>query len=276
MITMALKGKIRALHEREGKSISEIARRTSLSRNTIKKWLRAPAQAQPKYRRAKSPGKLAPFVATLTQALKADAHRPKHERRTARALLVQLQAQGYNGGYSRLTDFIRNWRQGEGQAVLTTATLQKFISVEHLAGNRLSATRSFPNRQSATRSFLPRARWWSNRMKVAARGGSKCNPLLPPRCKAMLQVTNLWGLCHSWPCFVRLHVALRKPSGRSSLSWLLHAAPATRTARCQQKIWDSKQGMSRNLMAIGHGTCAMALSSEGVRRWPVAAARRLR
>jgi len=118
---MALKGKIRALHEREGKSISEITRRTSLSRNTIKKWLRAPAQAQPKYRRAKSPGKLAPFVATLTQALKADAHRPKHERRTARALLVQLQAQGYDGGYSRLTDFIRNWRRCEGQAVLTTA-----------------------------------------------------------------------------------------------------------------------------------------------------------
>lgn len=118
---MALKGKIRALYQREGKSISEIARRTSLSRNTIKKWLRAPADAAPKYRREPTPGKLAPFVATLTQALKADAHRPRHERRTARALLMQLQAQGYGGGYSRLTDFIRAWRLGEGQAVLTTA-----------------------------------------------------------------------------------------------------------------------------------------------------------
>ena len=107
---MALKGKIRALHQREGKSISEIARRTSLSRNTIKKWLRAPAEAAPKYRRESSPGKLAPFLATLTQALKADAHRPRHERRTARALLMQLQAQGYDGGYSRLTDFIRALR----------------------------------------------------------------------------------------------------------------------------------------------------------------------
>ena len=107
---MALKGKIRALHQREGKSISEIARRTSLSRNTIKKWLKAPSDAATKYRRESSPGKLAPFVATLTQALKADAHRPRHERRTARALLLQLQAQGYGGGYSRLTDFIRAWR----------------------------------------------------------------------------------------------------------------------------------------------------------------------
>ncbi len=118
---MALKGKIRALHLREGKSISEIARRTSLSRNTIKKWLKEPAEAVPKYRREAAPNKLSPFVATLTQALKADAHRPRHERRTARALFVQLQAQGYGGGYSRLTDFIRAWRQGEGQAVLTTA-----------------------------------------------------------------------------------------------------------------------------------------------------------
>ena len=80
MITMALKGKIRALREREGKSISEIARRTSLSRNTIKKWLKAPAEAQPKYRRQSVASKLTPFVETITQALKTDAHRPRHER----------------------------------------------------------------------------------------------------------------------------------------------------------------------------------------------------
>ena len=118
---MALKGKIRALREREGKSISEIARRTSLSRNTIKKWLKAPADAAPKYRRQGTPGKLAPFVAIVTQALTADAHRPRHERRSARALLSQIQAQGYDGGYSRLTDFIRAWRRGEGLTVTTKA-----------------------------------------------------------------------------------------------------------------------------------------------------------
>jgi transposase len=118
---MAMKGKIRAMHLREGKSISEIARRTSLSRNTIKKWLKEPAETAPKYRRAATSTKLAPFVATLTQALKADAHRPRHERRSARALFAELQANGYDGGYSRLTDFIRAWRQDEGKAVLTNA-----------------------------------------------------------------------------------------------------------------------------------------------------------
>ncbi len=118
---MAMKGKIRAMHLREGKSISEIARRTSLSRNTIKKWLKEPAETVPKYRRAATSTKLAPFVPTLTQALKADAHRPRHERRTARALFAELQARGYEGGYSRLTDFIRAWRHDEGKAELTNA-----------------------------------------------------------------------------------------------------------------------------------------------------------
>lgn len=51
----------------------------------------------------------------------ADARRPKHERRTARALHAEIKAAGYAGGYSGVTDFVRAWRQGEGQAVNVTA-----------------------------------------------------------------------------------------------------------------------------------------------------------
>ena len=65
MITMALIGKIRGMRMRDGKSISEISRLTSLSRNTIEKWLSTPQSATPKYRRRDVPTKLAPFVATL-------------------------------------------------------------------------------------------------------------------------------------------------------------------------------------------------------------------
>ena len=118
---MALMSKIRSMHFRQGKTISEIARLTSLSRNTIKKWLKAPQGASPKYRRAQTPTKLTPFVEVLQQALKADAHRPRHERRTARALHVELQAQGYSGGYTRLTDYIRAWRQDQGKVSATSA-----------------------------------------------------------------------------------------------------------------------------------------------------------
>ncbi|MCB1561429.1 MAG: helix-turn-helix domain-containing protein [Xanthomonadales bacterium] len=39
---MSMYAKVWRLRLREGLSISEIARRTSLSRNTIKTWLRAP------------------------------------------------------------------------------------------------------------------------------------------------------------------------------------------------------------------------------------------
>jgi len=116
VITMALIGKIRGMRMRDGKSISEISRLTSLSRNTIKKWLKVPQCAAPKYRRRDVSTKLAPFLATLRQALEVDARRAKHERRTARALHAQLRAQGYEGGYTRLTDFIREWRLSQGKS----------------------------------------------------------------------------------------------------------------------------------------------------------------
>ena len=118
---MALIGKVRGMRMRDGKSISEISRLTSLSRNTIKKWLQSPQGAAPKYRRREVSTKLAPFIATLTQALEVDARRAKHERRTARALHVQLTGLGYDGGYTRLTDFIRHWRAKQGKLISARA-----------------------------------------------------------------------------------------------------------------------------------------------------------
>jgi len=118
---MAMMGKIRSMHFRQGKSISEIARLTSLSRNTIKKWLKAPQGVQPKYRRRPMSTKLAPFAEALHRALKADAQRPKRERRTARALHAELRALGYAGGYTRLTDYIRAWLDEQGKVSATSA-----------------------------------------------------------------------------------------------------------------------------------------------------------
>jgi transposase len=113
---MAMLGKIRRLYYREGLTVSEISRRTSLSRNTIKRWLRMPEVAVPKYRRREVPTKLLPFVEALKGMLEADSHRPKAQRRTARALQLELVSRGYAGGYTRLTDYIRQWRQDLGQA----------------------------------------------------------------------------------------------------------------------------------------------------------------
>ena len=113
---MAMVGNIRRMHRRENKSVREIARSTSLSRNTVRKYLRLQEAQPPKYRRAAGATKLAPFEDLVKQALLADAHRPKRERRTAKALYMQLAAAGYQGGYTRLTDFIRRWRAQGGTA----------------------------------------------------------------------------------------------------------------------------------------------------------------
>jgi transposase len=121
VITMAMMGKIRGMHFRDGKSISEISRLTSLPRNTIKKWLKVAQGAQPRYRRSEVPTKLTPFVEALTLALQADGHRPKKERRTALALHAELRVLGYQGGYTRLTEFIRQWRAKQGKVSCTNA-----------------------------------------------------------------------------------------------------------------------------------------------------------
>ena len=117
MITMEMFGKVRRMYLRDKLSLHEIAKRTGLSRNTLRKWLRKPEDAPPpRYRRESAPTKLSEFHATLEQALKADAHRNKQNRRTGKALFAQLRAQGYAGSYSRVTDFIREWHGREGKA----------------------------------------------------------------------------------------------------------------------------------------------------------------
>ncbi len=117
MITMEMLGKVRRLYARGKKSLHEIAKTTGLSRNTIRKWVRDPGEvAKPTYRRSKMPGKLTAFMPELELALKADAHRTKQNRRTGKALFLQIKAAGYTGGYSRVTDFIRAWRDQEGKA----------------------------------------------------------------------------------------------------------------------------------------------------------------
>jgi transposase len=107
---MVMYAKIRRMYFREQLSINEIARRTSLSRNTIKKWLNAVEGSEPHYHRQTVPTKLTPFEEQIRQALIADSHRPKRDRRTALMLLEELRKAGFEGSYPRLTAFIRKWR----------------------------------------------------------------------------------------------------------------------------------------------------------------------
>jgi transposase len=122
---MEMLGKIRRMHLRDKLSLHEIAKRTGLSRNTIRAWLRKPdPKAAPKYQRRPVPLKIDPYRDSIIQALKADAHRPKHERRTAKALFAQTRAAGYSGCYPQVTKFIREWRQQEGKEPKAFVPLQ--------------------------------------------------------------------------------------------------------------------------------------------------------
>ncbi|VVM68711.1 hypothetical protein PS634_01686 [Pseudomonas fluorescens] len=117
MISMEMLGKIRRMYFRDKLSLHQIAKRTGLSRNTIRKWVRAPEAIQPAYQRCATFNKLSPFHETLEQALKADSFRPKHNRRSAKALFEQIKAEGYDGGYSQLTAFVRSWRGEQGKSL---------------------------------------------------------------------------------------------------------------------------------------------------------------
>jgi transposase len=111
---MVMLGKVLRMHHRDKKSVREIAKAASLSRNTVRKWLRQGSVQAPKYSKAAIPTKLAPYVEQLKQMLIVDAHRQKKERRTIRALHSELAKMGYSGGYTRLTDFVRIWRIEQG------------------------------------------------------------------------------------------------------------------------------------------------------------------
>lgn len=114
---MNLLGKVRRLYYRDKLSLSEIERRTGLTRKTIRKWLKAPEGIEPKYRRRSMDSKIAPYAERLLKMLEIDTKRPKRERRTALKLYAELKALGFDGDYSRVTGFIRHWRQDGGTAV---------------------------------------------------------------------------------------------------------------------------------------------------------------
>jgi transposase-like protein len=116
VISMEMMGKIRRMYFRDKLSLHEIAKRTGLARNTIRKWVRAPEAKVPVYRRRDIFNKLSPFTARWSRRSKPIRCVPSNNRRSAKALLAQIKAAGYDGGYSQLTAFVRAWRGDQGKA----------------------------------------------------------------------------------------------------------------------------------------------------------------
>lgn len=83
---MGMLAKIRRMHIRDGLPVREIARRTGLSRNTIRNWLRQQDVVEPQYPKRENPSVVDPWVDQLRAWLRADSHRAKRDRRTVLAL----------------------------------------------------------------------------------------------------------------------------------------------------------------------------------------------
>ena len=119
MIDVALLSVIRRWRLRDGMAIREIARRTGLSRNTVRKYLNDRV-IDPKYPDRKSPSKLDAFADKLTIWLKTESRKGRKQRRNLRQIHADLVSLGYEGSYDRVTAFARHWRQMQHEAAQTT------------------------------------------------------------------------------------------------------------------------------------------------------------
>src|SRR6185437_12542911 len=103
---------IRRWHYRDHFSIREISRRTGLSRNTVRKYLRSDT-VEPKFNIPDRPSKLDPYADKLLHA--------------------DLIALGYEGSYNRVAAFARDWKAAR-QRELKTSGRGVFVPLAFLPG----------------------------------------------------------------------------------------------------------------------------------------------
>eukprot|EP01041_Mallomonas_annulata_P027241 gene27241-48785_t len=119
VIDMGLLNVIRKLRLRQGLAIREIERRTGLSRNTIKKYLKADT-IEPKFTTPERSSKLDPFAEKLTGWLKTNAKKGRKDRQTLKKMHADLVALGFTGSYNRVAAFARQWKADRQREEQTT------------------------------------------------------------------------------------------------------------------------------------------------------------
>lgn len=109
---METEAKIRRLYFNKGMSIGALVRELKISRNTVRKVIRAGSAGQT-YNRSKNQPlpKLGAVKEKLEEWLAADAMLSKKERRTAMKYYQELQECGYEGGYNMVQRFVKKWRE---------------------------------------------------------------------------------------------------------------------------------------------------------------------
>ena len=129
---MDLLSVIRRWRFRQGMPIREIERRTGLSRNTIRKYLRTDA-LEPVFRISARPSKLDPFAEKLSGWLRIEVGKSRKQKRTAKQMHADLVVLGYDGSYERVAAFVRAWK-ADCQREQQTSGRGTFVPLVFAAG----------------------------------------------------------------------------------------------------------------------------------------------
>jgi len=104
---------IRCWALREQMSIREISRRTSLARNTVKKYLRSD-ETEPTYTKRISPSKLDPYAERLVTRLGIEATKSRKQRRNLKQI------------YTMTGQFSWPWRSWKSRRALSLLVMTIF------------------------------------------------------------------------------------------------------------------------------------------------------
>src|SRR5687768_17175031 len=103
--------KIRRLYYVEGKGYKTIARLLKMSKNTVKRLIRADKVSLSYERKKQTYRVLDAYQEKLIESLEADEKEPKRRKRTASKLYEELQGEGYQGSYSAVNAFVVRLRR---------------------------------------------------------------------------------------------------------------------------------------------------------------------
>ena len=90
-------------------SIREIVKRTGLSRNTVRKYLRSDTVG-PRFKVPQRSSKLNPLIERVTAWLRREMGRPRKQNRTIEQRYANLLSLGFDGYYGHVAAFARAWR----------------------------------------------------------------------------------------------------------------------------------------------------------------------
>lgn len=110
---------------REKLPLREIARRTGMSRNTIKKYLNA-GTIEPQFATPERQSKLDPFAEKLAGWLKTEAAKSRKQKPTLKQMHADLVVLGFDGSYNRVAAFARDWRADRQRDQQTTGRGMSF------------------------------------------------------------------------------------------------------------------------------------------------------